>query len=250
MDGPELRDLRQPMVRYQTQSLDTTDEAETYLFNLWRSWSLSNKASCLNHTTYHNRLTAWHFVQSQFSTLEKNQKISFFLKKVGVFPQPPSVPNLPQNLTMLVVNLKLHHLEDLIRAFSPRFYIRESAVKAAIEHQQSFNLIDNDTGWKIDIFVLASDLFHQNQFQRRQMLTVDEQNNTLWFSSPEDIILQKILWYHLPHKQSEQQWRDILGILKLQIDRLDIAYLDYWAHVLAVYPDLKKALTESGHNIP
>ena len=147
----------------------------------------------------------------------------------------------------LIADIQQHHIKKLFKAFSPRFYISESAMREAIEEKQSFNLIDNHTGWKIDIFILASDLFHQNQFQRRQMLTVDEQKNTLWFSSAEDTILQKILWYRLSQKQSEQQWRDVLGILKLQNDRLDIEYLQHWAHFLNVYGDLEQALTQSSY---
>ena len=33
------------MVGYKTQSLDTTREAEIFLFDLWRSWSLSQKCN-------------------------------------------------------------------------------------------------------------------------------------------------------------------------------------------------------------
>lgn len=292
MDSSELREFRPPRVRYQTQSLDTTPDAEAHLFALWRSWDSLQKIAHLNHTTYSSRLSIWHFVQSQSNSLEQQHPVAHFLKKVGLFPLPSSVPTPPQQLTMLgvieealvvipvleslgidyfiggsvasgiwgelrytqdldlIADIQPHHLQDLVTAFSPRFYVSEIAIQEAIDRRQSFNLIDNNTGWKIDIFVLALDLFHQNQFQRRQILTVDEQNHTLWFSSAEDMILQKIIWYHLSQNQSEQQWRDILGILKLQNNRLDRIYLDHWAEVLNVSPDLKKALTESGYQVP
>lgn len=276
-------------ISYQTQSLDTTFQAEVYLFDLWRSWSLLKKSLHLNCSTYDLRSTAWYLAQLQSDSLEKTQRTNYFLNKIGdsaLFPliSVPSryftmlgvieealvVTNILESLGIpyfiggsvasgiwgelrytqdldLVSDIHLDHIEDLITAFSPQFYISNSAVREAIENKQSFNLIDNYTGWKIDIFILALDSFHQNQFQRRQIVTVDEQQNTLWFSSAEDTILQKILWYHFSQKQSEQQWRDILGILKLQKDRLDVIYLRDWAHFLGISSDLETALAESGY---
>ena len=58
--------------------------------------------------------------------------------------------------------------------------------------------------------------------------------------------MQKILWYRLSQRQSEQQWRDILGILKLQSDRLDLKYLQDWAQSLSISQDLETALNEAG----
>jgi hypothetical protein len=68
---------------------------------------------------------------------------------------------------------------------------------------------------------------------------------TLNFSSPEDTILQKLLWYQMTQKQSAQQWRDILGIFKLQQSELDFAYLQQWANLLQLSEELEQALKES-----
>jgi hypothetical protein len=276
------------MVTYRTQSLDTTPEAEAYLFNLWRSWSLQKKLAHLNYSTYSLRSTTWYFAKVQYGSLGKEQ-IVYFLKKIGesflldfntlfseklimigVLEEALIVAQILESLGIsyfiggsvasgvwgelrytqdldLVADIKVHQVEDLVKAFSPRFYLSDTAIREAIEHKRSFNLIDNDTAWKIDIFILSSDPFHQSEFQRRQQLRVDDQGNLLYFTSVEDIILQKFLWYHLSQKQSEQQWRDILGILKLQKDRLDFPYLEHWARLLEVYDDLIRSLAESGY---
>jgi hypothetical protein len=145
----------------------------------------------------------------------------------------------------LVADLKESQIELLINAFSPRFYLSQIAIQEAIKSGHSFNLIDNQTGWKIDIFMLTQEPFKQSKFQRRQKISVNEMGQTLNFSSPEDTILQKLLWYQMTQKQSAQQWRDILGIFKLQQSELDFAYLQQWANLLQLSEELEQALKES-----
>jgi len=145
----------------------------------------------------------------------------------------------------LVVDLHAYQVEALITAFSPRFYLSEVAIREAIALGTSFNLIDNDTGWKIDFFILTPDPFQQNRFQRKQSITIDETDKTVNISSPEDTILQKLIWYNAGQKQSDQQWRDILGIIKLQQSSLDWAYLQHWAETLNLAIELNLALTTS-----
>jgi hypothetical protein len=147
----------------------------------------------------------------------------------------------------LVVDLKESQIELLLDAFSPRFYISEIAIREAIKLGNSFNLIDNQTGWKIDIFILTQEPFKQSKFQRRQQISVDEMGQTLNFSSAEDTILQKLIWYRMTQKQSTQQWRDILGILKLQKSELDFAYLQQWANTLQLSAELEQAFRESSY---
>lgn len=145
----------------------------------------------------------------------------------------------------LVVEMESDQIESFFNAFSPRFYLSELAMKEAIKLGQSFNLIDNQTGWKIDIFILTKNPFKQSRFQRRQKVSVNEKGEKLNFSTAEDTILQKLLWYGMTEKKSTQQWRDILGILKLQQSALDLAYLHYWANYLNLTEDLQQAFQES-----
>ena len=47
-------------------------------------------------------------------------------------------------------------------------------------------------------------------------------------------------------KMSERQWRDVLGILKVQGSNLDKAYLGKWVKSLGISDLLDKALKEAG----
>ena len=55
----------------------------------------------------------------------------------------------------------------------------------------------------------------------------------LYVTSPEDTVLAKLDWYRQGGKISDRQWRDVLGVLRVQASGLDRAYLRDWAGALA-----------------
>lgn len=50
----------------------------------------------------------------------------------------------------------------------------------------------------------------------------------------------------MTENESQRQWRDVLGVLKLQGDRLDFEYLQKWAMELELRDLLATACVESG----
>jgi hypothetical protein len=146
----------------------------------------------------------------------------------------------------LIVDLKLDNIPSFINAFTPRFYLSEVAIQEAIYNQGSFNLIDTESLSKIDIFILKQRPLNQQEFSRRQKQMVQENPpKSLYLPTPEDAILQKIIWYKMTNN-SDKQWRDILGIIKLQGTKLDRIYLAKWATELNLLPELNLALSQSG----
>jgi hypothetical protein len=74
----------------------------------------------------------------------------------------------------------------------------------------------------------------------------DEAQGQVFLLTPEDIVLAKLDWYRLGGLMSSKQWHDILGVLTVQQDRLDLAYMRDRAAELGVSDLLERALEESG----
>ena len=94
----------------------------------------------------------------------------------------------------------------------------------------------------------SDDPFSASVMSRRQLHPVSGLTEKgIYIYSPEDIVLQKLSSYKLTPGGSQQQWRDVLGVLKVQGERLDRAYLNQWALTLKLTDLLEEALLQSGH---
>ncbi|MBX7235657.1 MAG: hypothetical protein K1X65_14820 [Caldilineales bacterium] len=145
----------------------------------------------------------------------------------------------------LVADLQLQHVKSLVALLHDRFYIDESAAREAIQLHRSFNIIHLPTMFKVDIFIPKQRAFDQAQLSHRVMHRVStEPGRSIYVSSPEDTILAKLEWYRLGGEVSERQWRDVVGIVSVQGDRLDWDYLRRAASQLGVADLLEKLAAE------
>jgi len=134
------------------------------------------------------------------------------------------------------------HLKRLVKALETNYYIDAEMIKDTIHRCSSFNLIHLETMIKIDVFVVKDQQYDSQALTRRQADTLyEESSRKFYLSSPEDIILSKLQWYQIGSGVSEQQWKDVLGVLKVQDDKMDSEYLRYWASRLNL-SDLLNAL--------
>jgi len=147
----------------------------------------------------------------------------------------------------LVADLQIFHVGLLLEAMTGEFYIDEMMVTEAINCCSSFNVIHLDTMIKVDIFILSQEPLAQLEMQRRQQLVITQNpERSAWFASAEDIILQKLIWYRLGNQISDRQWRDVLGVLKVQNQKLDFNYLKQWGERLNLVGLIAQALQEAG----
>ena len=127
-------------------------------------------------------------------------------------------------------------LRGLMHAFDAEFFADPEQAVAAVGLGQSFNLIHRTSYLKVDFFPARS-AFNQVALERAERVQLTASGPTVRVATREDILLAKLWWYRLGDESSEQQRRDILGIIALNRDLLDHAYLEHWAVSLGV-PDL------------
>lgn len=146
----------------------------------------------------------------------------------------------------LVADLRPEHVEPLAEALGADFYLDEDMVREAIHRRSSFNLIHRTTAFKVDVFIPKRRAYDREQMRRRTFHRMPtEPKRGVYVATAEDIILAKLEWYRRGGGISERQWRDVLGVMKVQSDRLDWAYLQRWAVELGVADLLREAQAQA-----
>ena len=143
----------------------------------------------------------------------------------------------------LVVELSVGAVQPLLAEFPPpRYYLDEHSVSQAIARRDMFNLLDADTGDKVDFWLLTDDAFDQSRFARKIVENVN--GVPIKVSAPEDTILMKLRW-SAQSGGSEKQFGDARSVYELQFPNLDQAYLDLWSKRLGVFDALMRMRNEA-----
>lgn len=144
----------------------------------------------------------------------------------------------------IVAALEERHVEALVEALSPEFYVDADGLRRAIRSHSSTNLIHQRTQLKVDLFVAGGTPLDASQLARRLRVDLGDRR-VLYVHPPEDILLQKLHWYRRGGEVSDRQWRDVAAIVRVQGERLNTAYLRENAGVLGVSDLLDRALREA-----
>ena len=125
----------------------------------------------------------------------------------------------------LVIEATPEQLRVFVEALSGNEYYAElDAALEAHKRQSMFNVIDLATGWKIDLIIRKSRAFSQEEFRRRQRVSLHDV--PLFLASAEDVVISKLEWAKLA--QSRRQIEDAAAILRARWAALDHSYLKKW----------------------
>jgi hypothetical protein len=118
-----------------------------------------------------------------------------------------------------------------------RFYASPEAASDTLERRGQFNVVDLESGWKLDLIIRKDRPFSRAEFERRRPATI--LGVPVFVATAEDTILAKLDWTRLG--EPERQLRDAAGILAMTGDALDRSYIERWAAVLGLDGEWRRA---------
>jgi hypothetical protein len=145
----------------------------------------------------------------------------------------------------MAVSLDVASGDKLLERVGAEFYVPTEVARQAIRNHSSFNLIDTANALKVDIFVVGDGLLDRMQLERRFLVEVPGVDGGIWVTSAEDQVLRKLDWYRQGGSVSDRQWRDVVGILRVQGAAVDLDYLTTTAQACGMSDDLGTAMREA-----
>lgn len=125
----------------------------------------------------------------------------------------------------IIIELKEKKVKELVSTLIKEGYVDEDVVREALKYKGEFNFVDNETGLKVDFWILDNSVFDRSRLKRavvRKIFGVE-----VFFSSPEDLILKKLLWFK--DSKSTRQLEDIHSVMAIIKNKLNYDYLKKWA---------------------
>jgi hypothetical protein len=132
----------------------------------------------------------------------------------------------------LVIEARRDQLLRFVHALpDERYYVSETATLEALAHGSPFNVLDLDTGWKIDLMIRKQRDFSRAEFARREKTRL--LGGGFHVATIEDTILAKLEWARLGGG-SARQLEDVRELVGLAGARLDRDHIERWVDALDV----------------
>jgi len=138
-----------------------------------------------------------------------------------------------------VIDADEQQARTLVAALIARaYYADEDAAIDAVRTHTPFKAIDPESGWKIDFIPRKSRAFSREEFERRK--SIDLGGRRIDVASAEDTVIAKLERAKLG--ESERQIEDVIGILRVQRDAIDRAYIERWVQSLGLQAQWTRAV--------
>lgn len=134
----------------------------------------------------------------------------------------------------MVADIPLAKVERFCQRFAePEYYVSAEAVRAAIQGRFQFNVLHPASGLKVDVILPPETEFARMEATRIKRIRAEGEYDA-WFGAPEDVLLNKLVYFQQGGGVSEKHLRDIAGMMKLLQEKLDRVYIAEWAMKLGV----------------
>jgi hypothetical protein len=136
-----------------------------------------------------------------------------------------TIPRMTLDIDM-VIELNVNNLESFLKLWGENYYLNPATVRQEVKRTGMFNIIDYESGFKIDFIVRKNTNYRLLEFQRRKKEKINDVE--VWMVSPEDLIISKLEWIQL--LQSDKQMEDIRNLRSLP--GIDLDYIKNWCKKL------------------
>ena len=145
----------------------------------------------------------------------------------------------------LLIDLPPTRLLELLDRVSDEFYVSDEAARRAVDTHSSFNLVHLDSGHKLDLFVAGTSRLDVLQLETCRPIQLKESAPPVRVTSPAVIVLRKLSWFRSGGEASERQWRDVVGVLRVQDPTLSLEQVREVAQELGLTGLLDRAIREA-----
>ena len=139
-----------------------------------------------------------------------------------------------------VTALRASQVAPFCAALGEEFDVDQHALSESMASGGSWSIFFSPWMSKIDLFALGGSEFQRTQLSRAIRLAIGD--DRLSILRPDDAVLSKLLWFRDGGGVSDQQWRDVLGVLRVSARAIDYEYLREWATRLGIRALLDRAL--------
>lgn len=134
-------------------------------------------------------------------------------------------PRLTQDMDIVVI-FPVSKITDFVKSFDINDYYcpPDEAIEEAIQlgDKGHMNVIDQKTGFKIDIYPSGKDDLTKWGFKNRKRVELIE-GEEVWVAPPEYVILKKLIYYK--EGSSQKHIEDIKGMFEVSENQIDVSII-------------------------